>query len=647
VCAGLAAACVSVVPSAQAAITYSIAGSWDSDARRDAAIAAMDAAVGRYNAYGTFNKTITVTYNSGVATADGNYNGSIRFGGTWPNERVALHEIGHTLGIGTTGNYAGLMTGGNWDGASGLSLLRQFDGLESTLNGDGAHFWPYGLNFDSEGAEINRQRHVAMLYAMRADMGLGPAAHPSTATIVFATATNPLGESGFNYKGQWSDGYFPHAGAAYFTGNFAVRTPVSSNSFTFAGNSLTINNTGDPNGGLYYKGIGASGIVTINNLTLAGGRIHHLAGVGDLFQLAGNLSVTAPSIIHARQGNINLLANITGSGDITIPLTDNPAEDNRFVRLLAPNSGFTGGWIVNGRLQVGAGTSSGGLGSGSIANNGTIVFHRIGAFTVSNAVSGPGRIVNNGAGILTFTGDNTYSGGTTINAGTLIAARLSNGPLTINAGTAQITVKPSPNDPGGTTQVPSLTINGTSTLDLTNNALVIDYAGSGPSPSLPSTIRQYLASGRIISSTGGGPGTRLGYADNAVLAAPFTSFAGVPVDVGALLMQWTRGGDTDLDGDVDVADLGNLASKWQTAGVWTGGDFDYSGSVDVADLGILASNWQTGVAGSSAPSLGEALAAFGLPGASVPEPATCGLLSALAAWSLKRPGRRRSRHPAP
>jgi hypothetical protein len=91
-----------------------------------------------------------------------------------------------------------------------------------------------------------------------------------------------------------------------------------------------------------------------------------------------------------------------------------------------------------------------------------------------------------------------------------------------------------------------------------------------------------------------------------------------------------------------VADLGKLASNWQTSAVWTGGDFDYSGFVDVADLGMLASNWQAGVGSPLAPTPAEALASFGLP-AAVPEPAS-GVIAAAAQVALRR--RRRPRAPA-
>jgi hypothetical protein len=87
-------------------------------------------------------------------------------------------------------------------------------------------------------------------------------------------------------------------------------------------------------------------------------------------------------------------------------------------------------------------------------------------------------------------------------------------------------------------------------------------------------------------------------------------------------------GDANFDGQVDITDLGLLATHWQSAADWSGGDFDHSGLVDITDLGILASNWQAG-----APSLREALLSVGLPSTSIPEPAlalTCIFLNSLA-----------------
>jgi len=87
------------------------------------------------------------------------------------------------------------------------------------------------------------------------------------------------------------------------------------------------------------------------------------------------------------------------------------------------------------------------------------------------------------------------------------------------------------------------------------------------------------------------------------------------------LIKFTYGGDTNLDGKVDVTDLGALATNWQTSNVWTGGDFSYDGFVDVTDLGMLATNWQKGVSSPLGPtSFQAALASIGLSDNVVPEP---------------------------
>jgi hypothetical protein len=205
--------------------------------------------------------------------------------------------------------------------------------------------------------------------------------------------------------------------------------------------------------------------------------------------------------------------------------------------------------------------------------------------------------------------------------------------LNVTAGTLRISTKSTPNDPAGTSVVQSLTIAAGAKLDLFNNSAIIDY--TGPVGTLVGDTRQQLLDGRL-SSSAADLSHRVGYGDNAGLAKG--SFGGQTVDASSLLIKFTYAGDADLDGKVDVADLGRLASAWQTANVWTGGDFDYNGTVDVNDLGMLASNWQAGVGNPLGPSLAEALAGVGLSTVAVPEPAAV-LLGLLVPLSLKRPSR--------
>lgn len=157
----------------RAHLTYQLSDgseNWE-PARRKQITEVMDAAVALYNRHGVFKKHVTANHSPGTPTADANFNGWINFGGSC-NVRVALHEISHTLGVGTHPAWQRNIKDGKWTGRHALRQLREFDGPEATLSADRMHFWPYGLNYDNESSPENDIRHVKMVAALRKDMEL-------------------------------------------------------------------------------------------------------------------------------------------------------------------------------------------------------------------------------------------------------------------------------------------------------------------------------------------------------------------------------------------------------------------------------------------------------------------------------------------
>ena len=97
---------------------------------------------------------------------------------------------------------------------------------------------------------------------------------------------------------------------------------------------------------------------------------------------------------------------------------------------------YTGGTVISGgTLQIGNGRAAGSI-LGDVTNNGVLAFNRSDAFTMAGAISGTGAVVQAGSGTLYLTGANTYSGGSSITAGTLrvdAASALGSGGLTVGA----------------------------------------------------------------------------------------------------------------------------------------------------------------------------------------------------------------------
>lgn len=183
-----------------------------------------------------------------------------------------------------------------------------------------------------------------------------------------------------------------------------------------------------------------------SNLVIGNGATLRYTGTGDttdrLFTLSAGSSVIESSgtgaIVFSNTGS----AAYSGSGNRTLGLggsnTDNNTMGGTIINgpggvttlgkndagtwLLTGNNTYTGNTVVNaGLLQLGNGGTTGSIASPTIIVDtaGTLGFNRSDTMTLSGTISGAGDIVQSGTGTTMLTATNVYTGGTTINAGTL------------------------------------------------------------------------------------------------------------------------------------------------------------------------------------------------------------------------------------
>ena len=160
-------------------------------------------------------------------------------------------------------------------------------------------------------------------------------------------------------------------------------------------------------------GGGSNGVAVVN---LAGASLDMngsaIGGAGLLYGVTFNTSNGVLQNLGQLNGGLTPLVKV-GGGALT---------------LLGSNTYSAGTLISAGLLQLGDGLTRNGYVLGNITNNAQLGVANPFDQTFSGIISGPGSLTKSGAGVLTLTGQNTYTGDTTNNAGTL---RLGDG-LTLN-----------------------------------------------------------------------------------------------------------------------------------------------------------------------------------------------------------------------
>jgi len=152
-----------------------------------------------------------------------------------------------------------------------------------------------------------------------------------------------------------------------------------------------------------------TGLTTVSTGTLAIGE------GGTSGSIAGNVSTAAnATIAFNRSDAVSYSGTISGGGGLV--------KQGASQLTLTGNNTFTGLTTVSaGTLAIGSGGASGSIaGNVSTAANATVAFNRSDALTYGGTISGGGGLVKQGAGTLTLSGSQTYTGPTAVSAGTLV-----------------------------------------------------------------------------------------------------------------------------------------------------------------------------------------------------------------------------------
>jgi len=181
------------------------------------------------------------------------------------------------------------------------------------------------------------------------------------------------------------------------------------------------------------------------------GTTNRIGGILVTSNVGNNLSTITGGTLTASTAGGNLVINQNNtSNDLLIAsIIGNHTDPSRLIKnsagtlILTATNTYTGGTIINeGAIQVGNGGTVGTIPTtNGILNNATLIFNRSNDYNLGAVISGAGQVIKNGAGLLRYDATSTYTGPTTINAGTLqignnssAGAYTGGGTFTINSG---------------------------------------------------------------------------------------------------------------------------------------------------------------------------------------------------------------------
>ncbi|EAO9198795.1 fibronectin-binding autotransporter adhesin ShdA [Salmonella enterica subsp. enterica serovar Putten] len=261
----------------------------------------------------------------------------------------------------------------------------------------------------------------------------------------------------------------------------------------------------------------------------------------------GDVAIAENATLALSQGTLD--NNVTGEGQIVKSGSDE--------LIVTGDNNYSGGTTISGgTLTVDHADS---LGSGDIDNSGVL---KVGEGELENTLSGSGSLVKTGTGELTLSGDNSYSGGTTISDGTLIAANVNalGGGDVYNAGTLKLDAEGEFNlanvttQSGATTELAKgTTLNVDSLTQQADSTLNIDLSKANGESAI---IADSVTLGGTLNVTGIGSVTD-SWTPEAYTYTLIGSDSAITTDFDDLTVAGMNREDVDfltIDGKVDEAD---------------------------------------------------------------------------------------------
>ncbi|ELE0584161.1 autotransporter-associated beta strand repeat-containing protein, partial [Salmonella enterica] len=296
--------------------------------------------------------------------------------------------------------------------------------------------------------------------------------------------------------------------------------------------------------------------------------------------------------------NATLMLNTGGDFTNNIGGTGRVEKSGDDTLTLSGSNSYTGGTLISSGTLVATNVDA--LGTGDVTDDATLELNTGGDF--DNAISGSGQVVKSGDDVLTLSGVNSYSGGTLISDGTLVASNveaLGTGDVTDNATLELNTGGTFDNAISGSGQVEksgdgTLTLSGSNTYTggtlISGGTLVASNVEALGTGDVTNDAVLELNTGGTFDNAISGSGQVVKSGDDALTLSGSNTYTGGTIISGGTLVAT----NVDALGNGDVTDNATLELN-------TGGDFDnaISGSGQVVKSGdetltLSGSNTYTG-----------------------------------------------------